>query len=109
MTRILKWDVPVDGEFHEIGSGWVVHTSIQKQPDVVQVWTEEEAGEAKLERLVTVVGTGMQYPPREGGMWVHIGSAMTTFVKESLVWHVLEFRPNAGPGYVKGRGALNAG
>ncbi len=86
MTRILKWDVPVDDERHEIGSGRVIHVSCQFNPEIVEVWTEEFPGLPVMIEA-QVYGTGMRYPKNGQA----VGSAVT--LNGQIVWHVITF-PN---------------
>lgn len=96
MNIIYKWEVPVDDQTHEIGGGRVVHVACMREPDVVQVWTEEfmydpdiphvNAGEVMVKKVpVRVVGTGQPY---NGG-----GSVVGTCITGSgrLVWHVVRY------------------
>jgi hypothetical protein len=108
MHRVLRWDVPVDDAWHEIGAGGVVHVAArgyrERPGDLVEVWTlEETAGVDTSElpkRSVTVVGTGHRLPD---DVYI-IGSAVVpTFelvpsmlrggkdhieARAGLVWHV---------------------
>lgn len=78
--RVLKWNVPVDDKYHEIGSGKVCLVACQNGPDTVQVWTEESE-EVTLGSAI-VVGTGHPVPD----FTEHIGSVVTA--GGALVWHV---------------------
>lgn len=70
MQRVLRWDVPVDDEWHEIGAGRVVEVAARahrKRPgDLVEVWTlEDHPGTSTADlpkRSVVVVGTGHPAP-----------------------------------------------
>lgn len=83
MKRILKWNIPVDDQYHEIGSGPVAHVACQAGPDSVQVWTVEPAEEEPLVRTAFVVGTGHTF----GEHWQPVGSVVTA--SGALVWHVI--------------------
>lgn len=83
--RVLKWNVPVDDQPHEIGSGRVLHVACQYGPESVQVWTLEY-GEPTT-RLAQVFGTGQPLP---GTVDAHLGSTVTA---RALVWHVFEVTP----------------
>lgn len=80
MQRVLRWDVPVDDDWHEIGAGAVVHVAArgyrERPGDLVEVWTLEETpgiDTSKLpKRSVSVFGTG-HLLPRDA---VHVGSAV---------------------------------
>jgi hypothetical protein len=70
MQRVLRWEVPVDDEWHEIGAGRVVEVAArahhQRPGDLVEVWTLEDfAGTSTADlrrRPVTVIGTGHPAP-----------------------------------------------
>lgn len=81
MQRVLRWDVPVDDQWHEIGAGYVAHvaarTHRERHGDLVEVWTVEDVADTQVSvvvpmRSVTVVGTGHQVPDNTE----HIGSAV---------------------------------
>lgn len=109
MQRVLRWDVPVDDDWHEIGGGRVVHVAARahrKRPgDLVEVWTLEGAHPPGTtepgKRSVIVIGTGQPAPARTH----YVGTAVVpSFVTDSpgafpgayvsvasvagLVWHV---------------------
>lgn len=89
VTRVLKWEVPVDGETHYIVRGQVVHVACQGGPDTVHVWTLEvgdEAADPATPRPVQVFGTGQPVPLELG----HLGSALWSHRFTPLVWHVFE-------------------
>lgn len=83
MKRILKWNVPIDDEVHEIGPGSVLRVECQHYSDSIQVWTHEDFGPS-LPRMVQVVGTGQALHDD----WLPLGSALTA--EGRLVWHVME-------------------
>lgn len=70
MQRVLRWEVPVDDGWHEIGAGRVVEVAArahhQRPGDLVEVWTLEDfpgTSTADLcRRSVTVIGTGHPAP-----------------------------------------------
>jgi hypothetical protein len=74
---VLKWDVPVDNNYHPIGAGPVVHVACQGSPYIVQVWTEDSASGHRAAR---VYGTGQPVPDDD----VHLGSVLAG----PFVWHV---------------------
>jgi hypothetical protein len=108
MHRVLRWDVPVDDAWHEIGAGGVVHVAArahrERPGDLVEVWTLEEMPDTSIEMLpkrsVSVFGTGHQLPD---GVY-HIGTAVVPSLhiipsalmsrpdliesRSGLVWHV---------------------
>lgn len=76
--RVLKWDVPVDDEWHPMGRGPVLHVACQRK-SVVAVWTDEHNGTAP-DRHVKAFGTGQQIPTD-----LHaIGSVLDGM----FVWHL---------------------
>lgn len=81
--RVLKWNVPVDDQIHEIGWGVVVHVQCQFAVNVLQVWTLEsdDPGLVDPTRPVQVFGTGHVVPP---GL-TYLG---TTVAASTLVWHL---------------------
>lgn len=70
MQRVLRWEVPVDDQWHDIGAGRVVEVAARehrKRPgDLVEVWTLEGAHPPGTtdpgKRSVIVVGTGHPAP-----------------------------------------------
>jgi len=118
MHRVLRWDVPVDDGWHEIGAGAVVHVAArahrERPGDLVEVWTLESSPGAGLDpselrkRSVSVFGTG-HLLPRDAQ---HIGSAVVPSFRvvsgptrgdveriesiAGLVWHVFaKYDPEA--------------
>jgi hypothetical protein len=113
MQRVLRWEVPVDDDWHKIGAGRVVEVAArdhnERPGDMVDVWTLEDfAGTSTADlrrRPVTVIGTG--HPAPEDA--VYLGTAVVpTFhlppetvrgrsnqVESSagLVWHVFGRTP----------------
>lgn len=83
--RVLKWNVPIDDQPHEIGGGRVLHTACQYGPESVQVWTLEHGWEPHIH--AQVFGTGQPLPDSTHS---HIGS---TVAPHGLVWHVFEVLP----------------
>lgn len=89
MQRVLRWDVPVDDQWHDIGGGPVVHVAArahrERPGDLVEVWTlEDNAPDAQIpKRSVTIVGTGHNVPD---GVY-HLGSAVvpTLTVVQSML------------------------
>lgn len=110
MQRVLRWEVPVDDDWHDIGAGYVVEVAARDHRsspgDLVEVWTLEDTADTNPGdslsipmRSVTVIGTGHPVPPDTE----HVGSAIVpTFTTVSrrrdldeqivsmsgLVWHV---------------------
>lgn len=108
MQRVLRWDVPVDDQWHEIGAGRVVEVAArahrERPGDLVEVWTLEDypgTSTADLpKRSVIVVGTGHPAPLDS----VYLGTAIVPELRlaappvlgtsgevvslAGLVWHV---------------------
>src|SRR5690606_5774497 len=106
--RVLRWAIPVDDQWHDIGAGYVVETaarqSFQRPGDLVEIWTLEETpdtGPVDVPmRSVIVAGTGQPVPEHTE----HVGTAVVPALQlvpsalagqrdriESiggLVWHV---------------------
>lgn len=86
-TRVLRWDLPVDDAWHEIGTGPVVLVAIRDLPHartgtLVEVWTREPTQRQNVStRHARVYGTGHHVPMRAE----HIGSVVVPGVR--LVWH----------------------
>lgn len=77
--RVLKWRVPVDNNWHPIGSGPVVFVDCQNNyGETVYVWTEETS-EPDL-RPARAFATGQPVAQNV----THLGSAQCG----SFVWHV---------------------
>lgn len=83
--RVLKWNVAVDDQPHEVGYGRVLHVACQYGPESVQVWTLELS--KPHTRLAQVFGTGQPLPDTVAA---HLGS---TVAAHALVWHVFEVWP----------------
>ncbi len=79
--RVLRYEIPVDDQIHELTlPGGTLHVATRR-PDVVEMWCQDE-GKARLVRLL-VVGTGHPWPPGA----FHIGTAIIP--GGALVWHLL--------------------
>lgn len=114
MQRVLRWEVPVDDDWHQIGAGRALHVAARthrnRPGDLVEVWTLEEGPDAgawgEIEgRFVTIVGTGHPVPAES----YYIGSAVVPAfsVNETgqlrhplevesvagLMWHVFGRQP----------------
>lgn len=96
IRRVLRWEVPVDDEWHMIGAGRVLRVEDRPTPrgfphngDRVEVWTEEEcpddfpATEVEATRPVRVFGTAQPLPDDAVH---HVGSCLSSY--GTLVWHV---------------------
>ncbi len=85
ISRILRYEVPVDDKTHTLMLGGpIVHVGT-RDPAIVEIWAVD-TGTTRMPCEFTVVGTGHEYP--EG--WQHVGSAITA--GGALVWHLLERR-----------------
>lgn len=110
MQRVLRWDVPVDDGWHEIGAGPVVHVAArshrERPGDLVEVWTLEDTPTTFIDadgiprRSVSVYGTGNRLPDDV----YHLGTAVVPALRvvagptrgtvegvesvAGLVWHV---------------------
>lgn len=87
--RALRWTVPVDDQWHQIGGGKVLHVDARRGPAQVEVWTLEETPadwprtDNTVPRTVRVYGTGH---PIADVDTEHIGSVIVA--DGALVWHV---------------------
>jgi hypothetical protein len=110
MQRVLRWEVPVDDEWHEIGAGRVVEVASrahhQRPGDLVEVWTLEDfAGTSTADlrkRSVKVIGTG--HPAPEDTAYLGTAIVPTLRVENpshpnlvessaGLVWHMFGRTP----------------
>lgn len=99
MSRVLKWPVPIDDQWHEIGPGPVAlvaklpvhHDYLPAGPETAAVWTIEDEDKFRIQdvfpevprrvRIARVYGTGHDVPAPP---FDHLGS----YVSGLLVWHV---------------------
>jgi hypothetical protein len=87
--RVLRWEIPVDDQWHQIGGGRVLHTACRPpSATTVHIWTLEPENTAIAPRHACVIGTGHRVPMDAGD---HLGTAITH--DDALVWHVFEQRP----------------
>lgn len=83
MKRMLKWDIPLDDEWHEIPkltAGW--HVAHQTE-GFVTLWTETDLGTADDTSRARVFGTGQPF----ANTCTYLGSAMDP---RGFVWHLIE-------------------
>ena len=90
-TRVLRFNVPVDGQPHDIAVGNPVLTAVRHDTapmaGIVEVWVETVVADnfpagGYETRQVQVFGTGRQIPD-----WAeHVGSCLDG----PLVWHVYD-------------------
>ena len=85
--RVLRYEVPVDGESHLIPTEWyhVVHVDT-RNPEIVEIWAEDIEGETHKGVCVQVFGTGHEIPITA----LHLGSVVTD--SGNLVWHLYEVK-----------------
>lgn len=96
MSRILKWTVPVDDNWHEIGHGdpamvaddpnhlyqglvWTIEPS--EETARIQAEQERIMNLPPVKRMARIYGTGMDYPSNA----TYLGS----FRDGQFVWHVV--------------------
>jgi hypothetical protein len=79
--RILRYEVPVDDQFHELTIGEIVHVACRERENVVEVWAKDEG---LWTRRFIVIGTGQEYD--DGDLW-YVATAVVPHVR--LVWHLL--------------------
>lgn len=81
MTRVLRYEVPVDGGPHRLDlPGPILHVA-SRHPAIVEVWCQDD-GPPRSPTL-QVVGTGHEWP--RGAL--HLGTAIVP--GGTLVWHLL--------------------
>lgn len=86
MTKILRYEVPVDDRWHTlILHGPIVHVA-SRRPEVVEVWATDSGPTAGY--TLTVVGTGQAFPPDAG----YIGTAIVP--GGFPVWHLIQREPS---------------
>ena len=81
-TKVLKYELPIDGTSHGMTPGKIVHVAPNPHTqDSVLVWIEvrpQPAGQSPSELIV--IGTGMSFNDE----WEHVAS----IVDEPFVWHI---------------------
>lgn len=89
--RVLKWRVPVDSQWHPVGSGPVAHVGLEPLPwggpaGFVTVWTIEPEGFTVAAAQVFTTGQPLSADVE------HLGSAIDDLGnpagRRGLVWHV---------------------
>ncbi len=78
--RILRHEIPIDDQKHEMTIGRVVHVA-SRRTEVVEVWAQDRR---PWGREFRVVGTGHEVPLG----WRHVGTTLS--FSGFLVWHLLE-------------------
>lgn len=84
MTRILRYEVPVDDQYHEFDLRGDVLAVGCRQPTVAEFWATHSDDAPTVTRRFLVVGTGHPMPDNAA----HRGTA--TAPGGHLVWHLLE-------------------
>lgn len=82
-TRIYRYEVPVDDQWHTITCGPPLHVACRRH-DVVEFWAYplgEGADKFVDEQRFRVYGTGHPIPDEV----IHVGTALTP---GGLVWHL---------------------
>lgn len=87
--KVLKWPVPIDDQWHDIGAGPVALVDVRADKEhEACVWTIEDDDKVDLDivpkRKARVFSTG-QHVPDEA---VHLGSYQDITPRWRLVWHV---------------------
>lgn len=97
MRRILRFDVPVDGEIHGVVCGPVAHVDCRAD-HTVTVWAFDGGHGGHAFR---VFATGEPIPDLDAGTWVHVGTALSPAHPQGprrtrdssrgeFVWHLFE-------------------
>lgn len=96
MARVLRYEVPVDDEWHEIVAGEALHVDCRRF-DTVEFWALEGT---EFTQTLRVFGTGQPLPDEP---LKHVGSALSPFAPErpllrgamrgELVWHLFRKEP----------------
>lgn len=81
MRRVLKWVVPIDDQYHEVGGGPVLHVNMKD--GFLCVWTDED--DSRSRKQARVFGTG--HPVPDG--LLHLGSC----VDGPFAWHLFAVQP----------------
>lgn len=85
MSRILRYEIPVDRAAHvRILPGPVLHVAARR-PDVVELWCQDRGEQRRVE--LYVVGTAHPWPAPA----TYVGTALAP---DELVWHLLALGPD---------------
>lgn len=91
MRRVLRYEIPVDGQWHQIGFRGKVLAVGCRTRDVVEFWADTVLDDGKLpetaERVFRVFGTGQ--PLEDDAQYV--GSTYTP--DRAYMWHVFRRWP----------------
>lgn len=95
-SRVLRYEVPVDDEWHEIVAGEAVHVACRRL-DAVEFWAIEGT---EFTQTLRVFGTGQPLPDEP---LKHVGTALSPEAPErpimrgasygALVWHLFRKEP----------------
>lgn len=91
--KVYRYEIPVDGRWHDIDmTGPVVKVGTRHE-DLVELWALAAATTAPQTRSYCVFGTGLDVPT----MARHVGSALTP--SGAFAWHLFEITraPNGLP------------
>lgn len=89
-ARILRYEVPVNDQWHTLTlAGPIVHIATRRH-DVVEVWATTD-GYGEQDHDLLVIGTGQPYDFENGNV-CHIGTAIVP--GGELVWHLMQRGPN---------------
>ena len=110
MQRVLRWEIPVDDEWHWIGAGQVAHvaarTHRERPGDLVEVWTIEQTPDPAEHReqdttfrvpMRPAIAVGTGHPSPIGAE--HLGTAVVpVFVvhETGQLRHPLDIQSAAG-------------
>lgn len=84
MTVVFRYEIPVDGEWHDLElSGQILQVASRK-PDLVELWAFQGADLPRARRL-QAFGTGQPLP--EDTAVLHVGTALAP---GGFVWHLFE-------------------
>ena len=82
--QIHRWQIPVDGTWHKLTVGPVIHVGCKDDPSIVDIWTlQPKTGAGVQERRFIVVATGKPMP-----RGIYRGTVVVA--GGALVWHLIE-------------------
>ncbi len=88
-ARILRYEVQVDDEWHDIAlTGDILHVAA-RTPHAVEIWAWSRPWCDAQERTFRVFGTGHEIATPENRGWLtHVGTAVCAGGR--IVWHLVE-------------------